>query len=853
MQIMRSIVLSLGAVLALGGTLELHASQPVALSDGRTFFGWDGDTKVTWRIEDGAFVGGYLDRRVPQNEFLTSTGSFTNFVLRLKVKLIGSEGPANAGIQIRSQRIEQPPNEMIGYQADMGEGWWGALYDESRRNRVLAMPEAGAVERALKADDWNDYTIRAEGRRVRTWINGVPMIDYVEPDETLAQYGRIGLQIHGGASAEAWYKDIMVEVLPDDPAPVSTASLLDEMTDLTGMALFPDPAYTCRQFSSYDRKSKSPEEEWFANHDRGQYLRVESREGRQEYVMMDSEGPGAVVRIWSANPEGVMRIYLDGEAEPVVEAPMQDILGGRLAGWPQPIAGERSKGWNLYFPIPYDRHCKITSDHGDFYYHVNYRTYEPGTRVATFRRSDLESLAEPIATLAAELADPLGVRQAGGQVGEGFRLELEPGATVRTPLWGPAAITRVVAQVDTADRDAALRGVVLRVAFDGRKTIECPLGDFFGTGPGINPYASLPLGMKAEGEMVSHWVMPFREEARIELQNTTDHRVVLSGQLVLEPHNWTDRSMHFHAKWRAEFEVPTRPMIDWNYLTATGRGVFAGAAFAIDNPVRDWWGEGDEKIYVDGEAFPSHFGTGTEDYFGYAWCWPAEFTHAYHAQPRCDGPGNYGRTSVNRFHILDRIPFTRDFRFDMELWHWHATSRVNMAVVAYWYARPGGSDGFAPISAADVVLRPMAEYEVPRVAGAIEGEKMRVLQVTGTVGPQGWDGLSGAEHLWWHAGMKPGDTLTLGFAVPQAGRYRVIGHFLTARDYGIHQLTINGRKTGAPIDFYSPDVRPSGQIDLGVLDLRAGENRFGAEVVGANEQAVRTYMFGLDYLLLRSE
>ena len=76
---------------------------------------------------------------------------------------------------------------------------------------------------------------------------------------------------------------------------------------------------------------------------------------------------------------------------------------------------------------------------------------------------------------------------------------------------------------------------------------------------------------------------------------------------------------------------------------------------------------------MDGETFPSHFGTGTEDYYGYAWCWPGLFTHAYHAQPRCDGPGNYGRTSVNRFHILDRIPFTKDFKFDMELWHWHAT------------------------------------------------------------------------------------------------------------------------------------------------------------------------------------
>ena len=181
--------------------------------------------------------------------------------------------------------------------------------------------------------------------------------------------------------------------------------------------------------------------------------------------------------------------------------------------------------------------------------------------------------------------------------------------------------------------------------------------------------------------------------------------------------------MHFHAKWRAQFDVPTRPMIDWNYLTAKGKGVFAGVAFAIDNPVKDWWGEGDEKIYVDGETFPSHFGTGTEDYYGYAWCWPALFTHAYHTQPRCDGPGNYGRTSVNRFHILDHIPFTKDFKFDMELWHWHETCKVNMAVIAYWYARPGASDALqADPRRGRHRAAPMPEYVVPRVAGAIEGE-----------------------------------------------------------------------------------------------------------------------------------
>jgi hypothetical protein len=191
-------------------------AAPVPLSDGRTFAGWVGDTNKTWRIVDGAFVGGSLDQNVPRNEFLRTTRSFTNFVLRLKVKLAGKSGFINGGIQIRSQPVKNPPNEMCGYQADVGEGWWGALYDESRRNKVLAKPEPEAVEKALKKDDWNDYEIRCQGRRIRTAINGVAMIDYTEPDGKLDQSGLIAVQIHGGAVAEASYKDITVEELGAD-------------------------------------------------------------------------------------------------------------------------------------------------------------------------------------------------------------------------------------------------------------------------------------------------------------------------------------------------------------------------------------------------------------------------------------------------------------------------------------------------------------------------------------------------------------------------------------------------------------------------------------------------------------
>lgn len=194
-------------------TFNLHAAT-VPLSDGRTFTGWIGDTNKTWRIVEGAFVGGSLEQNVPRNEFLRTMRPFTNFVLSLKVKLTGKSGFINGGIQVRSEPVKNPPNDMCGYQADVGAGWWGALYDESRRNKVLAKPDDEAVRKALKPNDWNAYEIRCEGRRVRTALNGVPMIDYTESDETLEQWGLIAVQIHGGAVAEAAYKDITVEELP---------------------------------------------------------------------------------------------------------------------------------------------------------------------------------------------------------------------------------------------------------------------------------------------------------------------------------------------------------------------------------------------------------------------------------------------------------------------------------------------------------------------------------------------------------------------------------------------------------------------------------------------------------------
>ncbi len=188
--------------------------RTTGLFDGQSFAGWEGETNRTWRVQGGALVGGSLAETVPHNDFLCTKRPYRNFILRLKVKLTGT-GFVNGGIQLRSQRLKDPAYEMSGYQADMGEGYWGSLYDESRRNKTLAHANALVVQHAVKPEQWNEYVIRCDGPHFRLWLNGVVTADYHEAEKDIPRDGYIGLQIHGGGKAEASYRDISIEELPD--------------------------------------------------------------------------------------------------------------------------------------------------------------------------------------------------------------------------------------------------------------------------------------------------------------------------------------------------------------------------------------------------------------------------------------------------------------------------------------------------------------------------------------------------------------------------------------------------------------------------------------------------------------
>lgn len=199
--------------LLLSVTLPLSAlAAETSLTDG-TFNGWEGEITNTWRIEEGGFTAGSVEKNQPRNEFLCTKKEFGDFDLTLKWKLIGTQGFVNGGVQFRTKRI---PNhhEVSGYQADLGAGHDGALYDESRRNKMLARPAKEVLEKAKKPlGEWNTYRIRAEGPRIQIWLNGVQTVDFTEQDEKIPRTGVIGVQIHGAAKSQVWYKDIVIEEL----------------------------------------------------------------------------------------------------------------------------------------------------------------------------------------------------------------------------------------------------------------------------------------------------------------------------------------------------------------------------------------------------------------------------------------------------------------------------------------------------------------------------------------------------------------------------------------------------------------------------------------------------------------
>jgi len=650
---------------------------------------------------------------------------------------------------------------------------------------------------------------------------------------------------------------------------VTLESLLNEMVDRESLARLPVVEYRCLQASSYDRAQKTAAEPkgWFANNDHEQFIRTEENDGRKEWVIMEHTGPGAITRFWlplkPQNGNQIIRFYFDGATTPAIACKFNELLSGR--GFVKPpfafVAWHDTNvvhgvGGDMYLPIPFAKSCKITLDELPFYYIVNYRAYDAGTPVETFTMAGFEKSETTLKRVGEYLTTTPDYRHMAFNFGQ--QAVIEPGKDMVFDMPnGARAITRLQVQVDPQDAPQVLRSMVLSATFDGEPSIWCPLGEFFGTGARLKFVQDRYRSATEDGALTTSWVMPYGKSAQLVLRNLGSNAVTVRLSVITGDWKWDDHSMHFHATWRGQHELKTRPMSDWNFVDVKGRGVYVGDTLTVFSPVKAWYGEGDERVYIDGETFPSHIGTGTEDYYGYAWGMATFFSSPFISAPHRDKTdrGDWrGYTTTSRVRLLDQIPFRSAFKFDMEIWNW-ADTKMDYADGCFWYAQPGATCNRTP--SPEEASQALSELKVPfRLKGAIECESLKITGKTADVPaehqshalPEGeW---SGETQLFVH-GKRVGDFVELEIPTRQTGKQRLTLYATKSWDYGVLRFSVNGEITGKDFDAFAPQAVLSGPIDLGVFEPRDGRYLLRVEVVGANPKSKGSQAyFGLDAVTL---
>lgn len=658
---------------------------------------------------------------------------------------------------------------------------------------------------------------------------------------------------------------------------ITLDTLLDEMISYEENARYPAVPYTCRQESSYDRRSVSPDSAfWFANNDGFGIIRTDTLNGRRENVLFDQTGPGVITRFWltTMDKRGTMRFYFDGSSQAQWEIPAYDLMQtglplGRGLLQPHTSYTPDGKGGNtLFLPIPYAKGCKITFELPDGveptpkYYGINFRKYPSGTPVKTFSPEEVTRLRDKIEQTNTLLLSPPDYRKgiqtnSHGKIasGKSLLLDLPKGENA-------VHLLTFHIETDTARYRQAMRQLIVQIAFDGRQTVSVPLSDFAAGGMGAPVTESWYLSSDGKGQVTSRWIMPYRKEARVSLLNLSPDEIEARVSARTDRWRWDDRSLYFHASWRQEngIRVSNNPddnaeCTDWNFATLKGRGVYKGDVLSLFNHTPAWYGEGDEKIWVDDDTFPSHFGTGTEDYYNSSWAPVIPFHTPFGGAPRADTESSAGYNTFFRTRNLDGIPFGKKLRFDIEMLSWVAGT-VDYATTVYWYGdRDAVAEGTTPVKEAcrPLLPQPADPAKFTLCDNALEFENLKPFEHSKNLRFGNQAMYAFPDHRWSHGeqmlctGGKPGDFIVYRFDIPDNEPRHLILHGTKAPDFGKIGFEVNRKKLAVKVDAYSAEVIPTGPIYLGKFLSDKGKITLKITIEGTNPHTTgNRYLIGLD-------
>jgi hypothetical protein len=647
--------------------------------------------------------------------------------------------------------------------------------------------------------------------------------------------------------------------------------IVSRMTDLKRIAQLPADGEKSGMFSSYDRKSKYDPAtdsyiDWSANDDgfSPQYIRKEG----ENMVLAEMDGPGAIVRIWSASPaNGHVKIFIDGADTAVIDMPFRDYFRTTSIpafNYPALVYETNARGFNNYVPITFKQSIKIVGEPGwGQYYHFNYITFPAGADVEAFKTTPTPETKAALQEADRILGDDLGqpIRNNPRVLSENNHLTVGPGEVKNVlKLEGKRAITSLkvkIGELDASQVAEVYRKTIISIKWDGETepSVWSPIGDFFGSSPGFNKYKTLIMGMTDEG-MYSYWYMPFAKQAEINIENNSAFPVELEIEAEHEKlPGKANEFGRFHAKWHRDImPVEEERWPDWTVLKTQGKGRFVGMFLSVWNPKGGscvefggeghwWWGEGDEKFFVDGEKFPSTFGTGTEDYFGYAWCIPNYFEHAYHSQNYTEG--NMGYQSLNRWQVIDNVPFQESFEAYMEKYFPNKWP-TQYATVAYWYLEKDGTDPHQPVPA-DGLFGYETQYDVYTMENAIEAEDLDVTSNTGGgvnkdafAHEKLFNEVSGHKLLIWHAKDEGENILKTTFDFDQTGKFKVSANILRSKAGGSFEVELNGKKLKKQLDLHQPGEEQNIHlVELGVVELKKGKQEIAFKWAGKGPSGKR--------------